>query len=582
MINARLIKSAPAAMPFIKASVFMMWIGLIFNILATFAIGFMIEKLYQQTITPKDMIITLSLILLSVLVRFWANIKGTQYSYHASTSVKSTLRQKIYNKILGFGLRYSNKVHTSQITQVAGEGIEQIEIYFSLYLPQFFYSLLAPLTLFAILSFFSVKVSLVLLICVPLIPASIIAVNKIAKRLLKRYWSVYTSLGDHFLDNLQGLTTLKIYQDDEYKNKEMNKDAEHFRKITMKVLTMQLNSVTLMDLIAFGGAAIGIILALYQYYTGKISLAQTVIFILLSGEFFIPLRLLGSYFHVAMNGMTAANHIFKILDEPEEKMGTQICDFAKAEIELKNLSFSYTPEREILHKINMRIPDNSMIAIVGESGCGKSTIASLLMGFNSYAHGSITINNRELKDLDPKDLVHHMCIVKHKNYFFKGSIEENLRMGKKEATREEMDNALKAVNLYNFVYEEGGLNFQIHDGGKNLSGGQQQRLALARAILHDAKVYIFDEASSNIDAESEEIIFQAIHELKKKKTIIVISHRLANIVDSDKIYVLNEGCITQEGSHEELIAQEGLYKKLYQQQKNLENMFHTQPEAQHV
>lgn len=574
MMNSRLIKSSPQGMKYVRLSVLMSCISLIFNIIAVFSIGFLIQKLYMRTVTEKDILFTATLICLSIAVRYMMNIKGTEYSYHASTEIKTSLRHQIYEKLLNFGLGYNSKVSTSQITQIAGEGIEQIEIYFSLYLPQLFYSLLAPIILFSFLSFFSIKVSIILLICVPLIPLSIIAVNKIAKRLLSKYWRIYTDLGDNFLDNLKGLTTLKIYQDDAYKNKEMNQDAEHFRKITMKVLTMQLNSVTIMDLIAYGGAAIGIIFALLEFQAGHISLAQVVIFVLLSGEFFIPLRLLGSYFHVAMNGVAAASRIYQIIDMPAEEKENISCSLDKINISLKNINFSYTEDRSILKDINLTIPNGSFISLVGESGCGKSTIASLIMGFYPYKDGSILINNCELKSMDEHLRMKHFSIVKHKNYLFKGTVRSNLLMGRENASDSEMYDVLKQVDLLDFIQENGGLDLELQENGSNLSGGQAQRLALARAILHDASVYIFDEASSNIDAESETIIFETIHKLRKHKTVILISHRLMNVVNSDCIYVLDQGRIVEHGTHRELMAQKELYYSLFQNQQELETIFH--------
>lgn len=574
MMNSRLIKSSPQGMKYVRLSVLMSCISLIFNIIAVFSIGFLIQKLYMRTVTEKDILFTATLICLSIAVRYMMNIKGTEYSYHASTEIKTSLRHQIYEKLLNFGLGYNSKVSTSQITQIAGEGIEQIEIYFSLYLPQLFYSLLAPIILFSFLSFFSIKVSIILLICVPLIPLSIIAVNKIAKRLLSKYWRIYTDLGDNFLDNLKGLTTLKIYQDDAYKNQEMNQDAEHFRKITMKVLTMQLNSVTIMDLIAYGGAAIGIIFALLEFQAGRISLAQVVIFVLLSGEFFIPLRLLGSYFHVAMNGVAAASKIYQIIDMPAEEKENISCSLDKINISLKNINFSYTEDRSILKDINLTIPNGSFISLVGESGCGKSTIASLIMGFYPYKDGSILINNCELKSMDEHLRMKHFSIVKHKNYLFKGTVRSNLLMGRENASDSEMYDVLKQVDLLDFIQENGGLDLELQENGSNLSGGQAQRLALARAILHDASVYIFDEASSNIDAESETIIFETIHKLRKHKTVILISHRLMNVVNSDCIYVLDQGRIVEHGTHRELMAQKELYYSLFQNQQELETIFH--------
>ncbi|MGL4524467.1 MAG: ABC transporter ATP-binding protein/permease [Spirochaetia bacterium] len=563
-------------MKYVNLSVLMMWIGLVFNILATFSIGFLLQKVYDQTATYLDMLWSICFILLSIVMRYSSNILATKYSYHASVFIKGMLRGRLYQKIVDLGLAYNQRVSTSRITQMASEGIEQIEVYFSLYLPQFFYSMLAPLTLFCVLSFFSLKVALVLLICVPLIPFSIIAVNKIAKKLLKKYWGIYTSLGDHFLDNLQGLTTLKIYQDDAYKNAQMNRDAQHFRKITMKVLTMQLNSVTLMDLIAYGGAAIGIIFGITEFLKGYISLSQAIIFVLLSGEFFIPLRLLGSYFHVAMNGVTATKEIFAILDVPVPTPTYSQGDFSAPRICIKNLDFSYDEDRQILHDINLKINHGAFISFVGESGCGKSTLASLIMRFYQYKNGSILLNNQEIHTIDPVQWVKHVCIVKHKNYLFSGSVYENLLMGNMHAHPSEMDQVLKDVNLYDFLQDNGGLDFMLEEGAKNLSGGQAQRLALARALLHNAAIYIFDEATSNIDIESERIIFDVINKIRKNKSIILISHRLSNVVQSDMIYVMNDGAIIQQGTHQSLITEKGLYQELFESQQQLENLFHQQ------
>lgn len=570
MINSKLIKSSPEGMRHVYKNVVVMWISLIFQISATFSIGFLIEKLYNQTLELSDALLTASLIFLSIVVRHFSNVKASKYSYLASAHIKTWLRQSFYKKLLDFGLKFQNKMSRAQITQMGSEGIEQIEVYFSLYLPQFFYSLLAPLTLFAVLAFVSLKVSSILLVCVPLIPLSIIMANKIAKRLLSKYWTAYTNLGDNFLDNLKGLVTLKVYQDDAYKNEEMNKDAEHFRKITMKVLTMQLNSVTLMDLIAYGGAALGVLFALMEFHAGKINLGETVVFILLSGEFFIPLRLLGSYFHVAMNGVAAAKKIFKFIETPSEKERKGTLNTRVSEIVFKELDFSYNEDKKILHDVNFKIPNNGFVAFAGESGSGKSTIASLMMGFQPYEKGSILVNGLELNTLNERELMKSFSLIKSKSYFFKGSIRENLLMGNASASDEDMMRVLERVALKGFVEENGGLDYQLQEGGENLSGGQAQRLSLARAILCDAELYIFDEASSNIDVESEQIVFKTLHELRKTKIIILISHRLANLLDCDCIYVLEKGRIVEEGSHQKLLDQQGLYSRLYKKQQILE------------
>ena len=573
MFNSRLVKLVPQSMRFIVQTVLFQWVGLIFNIIATFATAFLIEGLFFGQLTNTSLYIGFGLIFLAIVVRFMANIKATRMSYLASSEVKNKLRSLIYNKLLDLGLHYNEEVSTSKVVQMASEGVEQIEIYFGRYLPQLFYSLLAPITLFATLSFLNIKVAFILLICVPLIPMSIIAVNKFAKKLFSKYWASYTGLGDHFLDNLGGLTTLKVYEADEHYNEQMNIDAEHFRKITMKVLTMQLNSITLMDLIAYGGAAIGIIGALIAFRNGSITLSETVVFLLLTSEFFIPLRLLGSFFHVAMNGMAAAKNIFALIDLPEKDTKLRSQPFKNGDIEISNLNFSYDKERQILKDVSLTIKENNFVAIVGESGCGKSTLVSLLMGFNKHFNGNMTIGNVPLHTIDEKSLMENVCIVKHQNYLFKGSIRDNLLMGNKNASETQLLEALKKVNLFDFVIAEGGLDFMLLENASNLSGGQAQRLALARSLLHDAKLYIFDEATSNIDSESEAIIYGVIKDLAKTKTVILISHRLANVVDCDEIFVLEKGVLVERGTHHELLNLDGIYTNLFMSQKNLEEIF---------
>ena len=420
----------------------------------------------------------------------------------------------------------------------------------------------------------NVKVAVALLVCVTLIPVSIVLVQKVAKKLLKNYWGQYARLADHFLENLQGLTTLKIYQADGAKHQEMNNDAEHFRKITMKVLTMQLNSIIVMDLVAYGGAALGILLALDGYMNGTIDFFGCVVIILLSADFFLPMRQLGSFFHVAMNGMTASDKIFAILDLDEENGDEALGECY--DIEMQNVHFGYTKEKEILHGLNMSFPMGSFISIVGESGCGKSTIASILMCRNKGYTGSEKIGNVDLSKADESDVMQKITLVSHNSYLFKGTFKENLLLGKKNATEEELWQVLRKVKLEQFVRNsEDGLEMPLLEGGGNLSGGQRQRLALARAILHDSKIYIFDEATSNIDVESENDLMQLIISMTedKQKTILMISHRLANVVRADNIYVMDHGNLVQSGTHDSLVKENGTYQTLWNEQQALENLY---------
>jgi len=571
MINKRLIGTVPESKKYIARNVILQWVSLVANIMMMFAITSLLAKLFLKTADTKDIIITVITAVVAVVVRYVCTTLASKMGYLSSKAVKKTLREMIYKKLLRLGTSYNDKIKTSEIVQVAVEGVDQLETYFGAYLPQFFYAMLAPLTLFVILSFVNFPSAIVLLICVPLIPVSIAAVQTWAKKLLSKYWGQYTALGDTFLENLQGLTTLKIYQADEFKQKEMNEESEKFRKITMKVLTMQLNSITIMDLIAYGGAALGVILSVTQYIKGNVTFEGALLIILLSADFFIPMRLLGSFFHIAMNGMAASDKIFRLLDLPEADVKTEEVP-KDCTIACTNLRFSYDEDREILHGIDLIFPKGSFTSIVGESGCGKSTVSAVLMGRNKGYTGSVKVGGKELSELSEASLMENFTYISHQSYLFKGSVRDNLLMGKPNTTEDEMWEVLERVNLADFMKSENGLDTKVLEKASNLSGGQCQRLALARALLHDSPVYIFDEATSNIDVESENDIMCEIHALAKTKTVILISHRLANVVHSDNIFVMDKGNIAETGTHQELLKNKSVYVKLWNAQRALENL----------
>lgn len=570
MINKRLIGTVAESKKYIAGNVILQWCSLTTNIALMLSISRMLAELFRGSASVQLFTVTGIVVILALAVRFFCSIGAAKMGYFSSKAVKKSLREKIYQKLLRLGSSYNEQVKTSEVVQVAVEGVDQLETYFGAYLPQFFYAMLAPLTLFIVLCFVNVAAAVVLLICVPLIPVAIAAVQTWAKKLLSKYWGQYTELGDTFLENLQGLTTLKIYQADAFKQQEMNEQAEKFRKITMKVLTMQLNSITIMDLIAYGGAALGVIMAVTQYQSGGVSLEGCLLIILLAADFFIPMRQLGSFFHIAMNGMAASDKIFRLLDLEETKPEITESFPSGHTIRCSGLSFSYEPDREILHSVDLTFPQGSFTALVGESGCGKSTLASILMGRNKGYTGSVSVGGVPLSSIQEESLLRNITYISHQSYLFKGTVRENLLMGKPGASDEELWAVLSRVNLAEFLKAEQGLDTRLLEKASNLSGGQCQRLALARALLHDSPVYIFDEATSNIDVESENDIMREIHELAKSKTVILVSHRLANVVGADHIYVLDHGIVAESGSHEELLAHHGLYERLWSAQQTLE------------
>lgn len=572
MIKTRLVGLLSHAKKYIVYTILWQWAALLSQVVAVFTIANLLERVVYRAVTIPVIEQTILILVVVVIIRFVCERMGARSSYLACVDVKRILREKIYEKMLKLGASYSEQVSSSEVVQVSTEGVEQLETYFGKYLPQLFYSLIAPLTLFIILCRVSLKASVILLICVPLIPISIVVVQKIAKKLLSNYWSIYTGLGDSFLENLQGLTTLKIYQADQQKADEMDVESQNFRRITMKVLTMQLNSTSVMDIVAYGGAAIGMAVAVSEFLKGNISVSGTLCIVLLASEFFLPLRLLGSFFHIAMNGMAASDKIFKILDLPEPQAGEKTLLEVALDVTLKDVHFSYEEGREILKGINLNLPAGSFVSLVGESGCGKSTIAGILAAKNRGYNGEITIGGVPLNEVNETNLMQRVVLVRHNSYLFKGTVEENLKMAKPDATKEEMEAVLQKVNLLGFLQTQDGLQTKLQEKASNLSGGQCQRLVIARALLRtDSAVYIFDEAASNIDVESEELIMNVIHELAKTKTVLLISHRLANVVKSDRIYFLKDGEIKENGKHDELMSQNGEYRHLYESQMALEN-----------
>lgn len=571
MIKTRLIEQVPSSKKYIALTVLAQWLKTVANIVMIFILSNLLAQILDgKAFDFKRLLPYLGAIAAVMLVRYLCGYASSQTSFFASSEVKKVLRQKMYKKLTRMGASYSEKVSTSEVLQVFVEGVDQLELYFGKYLPQFFFAMLAPITLFVVLVFVSWKASVVLLICVPLIPLSIVAVQKIAKRLLSKYWGVYTNLGDTFLENIQGLTTLKVYQADERKNVEMNEKAEEFRRITMKVLTMQLNSVSVMDIVAYAGSAVGVVIAIIQVKNGTITLPQAFLIIMLAADFFLPLRLLGSFFHVAMNGMAASDKLFKLLDTKEDEHGAEIPENLDGDIEIKDLSFSYDDEKTVLNDISATFKKHELISIVGESGCGKSTLASLLCGTTKGYSGSITIGGVEIKDIDEKTLMNNITAVNFNSYIFAGTVRENMLIADKSTSDEKMIEALKMVNLWSFLSEQDGLDTKLNQQGSNFSGGQRQRLAIARALLHNTPIYVFDEVTSNIDAESENDIMAVIHNMAKIKTVILISHRLENVVGSDKILLLDKGKIEESGTHSELMSLNKKYKLMYSTQAELE------------
>ncbi len=577
MINGRLVGLVPESRRYVALGVGLQWVALVANVCLVTAVCRLLGHVYDRAPAPRDLAVTAAVALLAVAVRALCASGASWASSRASRSVKRRLRPLIYEKLLRLGPSYREHALTSEVVQVSVEGVDQLETYFGSYLPQLFYALLAPLTLFAVLAPVSLVAAVVLLVCVPLIPVAIAAVQTWAKRLLSKYWGSYTALGDTFLENLQGLTTLKVYGADEMKQQEMNERAEEFRRVTMRVLVMQLNSIAIMDVVAYGGAAAGIAVGLLQLRSGAVDLVGCLMITLLAADYFLPMRQLGSFFHIAMNGMAASDKIFRLLDAEEPVAGTKPFP-ARLDIRAAGLGFAYQGEdgpRPALCDVDLVVPEGSLTAVVGASGCGKSTLAAVLMGRNRGYTGSLSVGGVELSEIDAADLMRHVTYVGHQSYLFRGTVRENLLAAKPGATDDELWEALERTRLAGFLRAGQGLETRLAEQASNLSGGQRQRLALARALLHDARVYIFDEAASNVDVESEDAIMAAITELARARadrTVLLISHRLASVVGADQIVVLADGAVAESGTHDELVARGGTYAALWGAQQELESL----------
>lgn len=571
MLDRPLLNLFPESKKEIGWNVLYQWFGLLLNIGITLLLSTMIFTFYEENLGLSSISngICMAIICLFLFLKFFVTLKAGEKSFASSAMVKRNLREKIYEKLVKLGGTVPKDSSIAEILQVLVEGVEQLELYFSGYMPQLFYSLLAPLTLFLVVATMDFQAAFLLFLCVPLIPISIIVVQKLAKKLFYKYWGEYTSLGDLFLESLQGLTTLKIYQADGEKANELHDSAVKFRKITMSVLKSQLNSIIVMDIVAYGGAALGMILASLHLSSGIINPWEATVIILLSAEFFLPMRRLGSFFHVSMNGMAASKKIFSLLSAEEPEDGTEDCIDSKGEIIFSNLTFSYGEQEAGVHGINLQVNKGQLISIVGESGSGKSTLAKLLRREFSYDQGSITIGGQEIGKIKRSHLLKNISYIPYQSYIFSGTVAESLRLAKKEASERELIEVLKKVNLFTFIQENKGLDTVILEGGANLSGGQKQRLTLAMAILRNSPIYIFDEATSQVDQESETIMMTQIQELAKKSTVIHISHSLKNCVDSHCIYVLNHGKTVESGKHTQLLSQNGVYQTLWNTQEAL-------------
>ena len=567
MFDKELIRLIGAHKKYVIYSVLLMILGMLANIGITASICWAVYLLIEKQPALMYMYPAITAIV-AIIVRYIASRLTGDLKDVLGRKVKKDLRARTYDKILRLGVKSTDGMSMAGLTQVSMEGIEQLDLYYSTYLPQFFFSMIAPFILFAICVGIDWRTSLVLLACVPLIPVSIVAVSKYAKKIFAKYWGKYTSMGDGFLDSVQGLKELKIFRADAARQVRMNESAEEFRKITMKVLVMQLASTTIMDLVAFGGAGAGIALSVVGLMNGWLAPASALFLVLVAVEFFLPLRALGSAFHVAMNGASAGKKIISLLNQPDPVWGEK--DAEGRELALENVTFSYDKKRDVLKDVTMNFLEKGMTAIVGESGCGKSTVVNLLIGARRPDKGRVLIGGEKLENVSRTAYYSRLASVSYNTYIFNDTVRANFELAKKGVTDEEIFAALEKVNLSSFIKENGGLDKVITEDANNISGGQKQRLALAVNLVADKDIYVFDEATSNIDVDSEAVIMKNIKEMSAKKSVIVISHRLANVVPADNIYFMRDGQVIESGSHSQLMARKGEYAKLFNVQKQLE------------
>ena len=571
MFDKRLFSLVPGVMRHIAGNVALQWLALLANVVLFVSVGRLLQSVLAGGATGIDLARTLLVAVVAVAVRLVCQAQATKQGLAASALAKQRVRTLVYDKLVRMGPSYRETVATSEATQLCVEGIEQLEAYFGSYLPQLFYSLIASVTLFFCLAPLCTPAAVVLLCCVPLIPISLMAVMKIAKRIMGDYWHSYTDLGALFLESIQGLTTLKVFRADEERHRRMNEEAEKFRKATMRLLTMQLNSVIVMDIFAFAGAAAGIVVMLNSYAVGTVTFAGAFAFVFLAADFFIPLRTLGSFFHTATGGMAAAERMYRIIDAPEPACGTQAVTCTSVGIECRNVSYSYDGTRTVLQNADFTARPGGFVGITGASGSGKSTLAGILTGANLSYTGSVTIGGIDLRDISAESLRDTVTYVGFRGFLFAGTVRSNLLMARAGASDDELWEALSRCRIDDFVRRSGGPDAPVSAEGTNLSGGQRQRLAMARSLLHDTPVYIFDEATSNIDADSEASIIDAVAELARTKTVVMVSHRLAALRGCDKVYVFEAGRVVQTGTHEELAKQDGPYASLWARQAELED-----------
>ena len=570
MIDKELFKLIGGNKKYIFIAVLLQAIGLVANVAITGSVCYAVYLLTQNA-EGIQFIYPLIGAAAGIAVRYICSRATGDIKDKLGRSVKKDLRERVYNKIVKLGVKTTDGMSMAGLTQVSVEGVEQLDLYYSSYLPQFFFAMIAPVILFLICVWIDWRTALVLIACVPLIPVSIVAVSKYAKKIFAKYWGKYTSMGDKFLDSVQGLKELKIFQADAAQHVKINESAEEFRVITMKVLVMQLASTTIMDLVAYGGAGVGISLAVCGAAFWGLDPIAALFLCLVAVEFFLPLRAFGSAFHVAMNGASAGKKIISLLNTPDPEWGDEAVE--GREIRLDNVTFSYDGKRDVLKNVNMTFPEKGMTAIVGESGCGKSTVVNMLVGAFRPQKGNVSVGDKGLEKLSRENWYSHLAAVSYNTYIFNESVRDNFRMAKGNVTDEEIFAALEKVNLKDFIEENGGLDKVITEDANNISGGQKQRLALAIALVSDKDIYVFDEATSNIDIDSEAIIMKNIKAISEEKSVIVISHRLANVVPADNIYYMEDGEVKESGSHDELMAAHQGYARLYTAQKTLEQAY---------